>query len=177
MKRVFLRMACFVLAASAVALCACAGVSVRDIDVVAVGASLRDEFVAEARGYTYSSDSDIWTLDEDMVRSVYGDAGEMPDYQSLTEYFVYLDTTTPTDPCEFGIFKLNDQADKALFRDFLKARVAMLLANAKNYPSVKTGALKTAELGAQGNYVWYFVISGRNAEANSRLVSLLNGDE
>ncbi len=124
-----------------------------------------------AGGKRYSSDSDVTGeyLDEDLIRSYYGDAAEMPDFSQVEAYEVYIDESKPINPCEFGIFKMKDGADTDTFILFLKARIDLKLQNAKAYPSMDTEPLKTAVFKSKGGYVWYTVVKGGNDDINKAL--------
>ena len=152
---------------------------VADVDVTALGADVYEKYVTGTGGYIFSSDAgedtNSYLFDDDIVRSYYGDAAEYPDFSGVDSYYAYIDSSTPTQPCEFGIFKLTENADKQLFQSFLKARVTQMLANAKNYTTVEKTALQTAEFGIKGNYVWYSVIKDHNTDVNDLIESRLNG--
>lgn len=122
-------------------------------------------------GKRYSSGSTVTGeyLDEDLVRSYYGDAAEMPDFSQVEAYEVYIDESKPINPCEFGIFKMKDGADTDTFILFLKARIDLKLQNAKAYPSMDTEPLKTAVFTSKGGYVWYTVVKDGNADINKAL--------
>lgn len=122
-------------------------------------------------GKRYSSDSTVTGeyLDEDLIRSYYGDAAEMPDFSQVEAYEVYIDESKPIKPCEFGIFKMKNGADTDTFILFLKARIDLKIQNAKAYPSMDTEPLKTAVFTSKGGYVWYTVVKDGNADINKAL--------
>lgn len=122
-------------------------------------------------GRRYSSASTVAGeyLDEDLIRSYYGDAVKMPDFNNVEAYEVYIDESKPINPCEFGVFKMKDGADADAFIAFLKARINKKLENAKAYPSMDTEPLKTAVFTAKGGYVWYAVVKGGNTEIDNTL--------
>ena len=167
------------LLAAAILFSACGDPTPPDIDVIAEGSSIRTEFVTpvSADGDVYRSDWETsgegYPLDEDTVRSLYGDATSAPDMSSVESYYVYVDLTAPTKPCEFGIFKLADGADTATFRSFLRSRVDLLIENAKNYPSVDTSPLTSAVFGVRGGYVWYAAVKDANKAIDDRMYDLL----
>lgn len=103
-------------------------------------------------------------LDSDLIRSYYGDAAEAPDFSKVEAYCVYIDESRPTNPCDVGIFRLAEGADTELFASFLKARIAAKLENAKNYPTVDTSPLTTAEVTVNGRYVYYSFVKDANSE-------------
>ena len=121
------------------------------------------------RRYTSSSQELGEYLDEDLIRSYYGDVVKMPDFDSVESYEVYIDETKPIKPCEFGIFKMKDGADTEKFISFLKARIDKKIENSKAYPSMDTEPLKTAVFTAEGGYIWYAVVKGGNADIDSTL--------
>ncbi len=121
------------------------------------------------RRYTSSSQTSGEYLDEDLIRSYYGDAVKMPDFGNVDSYEVYIDESKPIKPCEFGIFKMKDGADVDAFITFLKARINKKIENSKAYPSMDTEPLKTAIFTAEGGYVWYAVVKGGNADIDSTL--------
>ncbi len=97
-------------------------------------------------------------LDADTLLSLYGDMGEVPDLASVTEYCVYIDGSDPNLQKEMGIFLAKSDADKELFLSFMQSRIAAMLENAKNYPSVDTEPLKNAEFFIKGDYIVYIVV-------------------
>lgn len=111
-------------------------------------------------GTYFSSFSEVYGeyLDSDMILSLYGDMGEVPDMEAVEEYCVYVDGTDPNLQKELGVFKTKDGTDTELFLSFMRSRIAAMLENAKNYPSVDTEPLKNAEFFVEGNYVVYVVV-------------------
>ncbi len=111
-------------------------------------------------GTYFSSFSEVYGeyLDSDMLLSLYGDMGEVPDMEAVEEYCVYVDGTDPNLQKELGVFKTKDGTDTELFLSFMRSRIATMLENAKNYPSVDTEPLKNAEFFVEGNYVVYVVV-------------------
>lgn len=122
-------------------------------------------------GKRYTSSSTVIGeyLDEDLIRAYYGDAAEMPDFSQVEAYEVYIDETKPINPCEFGIFKMKENADTDEFILFLRARIDLKLQNAKAYPTMDTEPLKTAVFTAKDGYVWYAVVKGGNDDINKTL--------
>lgn len=122
-------------------------------------------------GKRYSSKSTVAGeyLDEDLIRSYYGDAAEMPDFSQVAAYAVYIDESKPINPCEFGIFEMKDGADTEKFMLFLKARINLKIENAKAYPTMDTEPLKTAIFTVKGKYIWYAVVKGGNADIDNTL--------
>ncbi len=122
-------------------------------------------------GKRYSSESTEAGkyLDEDLIRSYYGDAAAMPNFDEVEAYDVYIDESKPIKPCEFGIFKMKDGANTEEFMLFLKARINLKLENAKAYPSMDTEPLKTAIFTEKGGYIWYAVVKGGNDDINKTL--------
>lgn len=119
--------------------------------------------------YTSASQTLGEYLDEDLIRSYYGDAAEIPDFGSVEAYAVYIDESKPTNPCEFGIFKMKQGADTETFMAFLKARIDLKLENAKSYPTMDTSMLKTAKFTVKGGYIWYCAVKDGNSDINSSL--------
>lgn len=111
-------------------------------------------------GTYFSSFSEVYGeyLDPDMLLSLYGDMGEVPDMEAVEEYCVYVDGTDPNLQKELGVFKTKDGTDTELFLSFMRSRIAAMLENAKNYPSVDTEPLKNAQFFVEGNYVVYVVV-------------------
>ena len=120
-------------------------------------------------GTLYSSASEENKLDDDLIRSYYGDLGSAPDFGSVEAYAVYIDETKPLDPCEFGFFKLKDGADAEQFILYLKNRINTKIENAKAYPTMDTSALTSAEFGNQNGYVWYCAVKGANGKINGTM--------
>lgn len=180
MKRALLILTAILLAFS---LCACNGVSGESgvegesgeakavtLDIETEAGSIIEKYSLSG-GKRYSSKSTVAGeyLDEDLIRSYYGDAAEMPDFSQVAAYAVYIDESKPINPCEFGIFEMKDGADAETFKKFLEARINAKIENAKSYPSVDTEPLKTAKFTIMGKYVWYCAVKGGNAEINSTL--------
>lgn len=140
------------------------------IDIEAEADAIIEKY-ALSGGTRYSSLSETAGeyLDEDLIRSYYGDASEMPDFGSVQAYVVYIDETKPIKPCEFGIFKMKDGADKDAFLAYLKARIDIKIQNAAAYPSMDTEALTTAKFTIKGDYIWYCAVKGGNEAINSDL--------
>ncbi len=122
-------------------------------------------------GRFYSSESTVAGeyLDEDLIRSYYGDAAAMPNFGEVEAYAVYIDESKPIKPCEFGIFKMKDGANTEEFMLFLKARIDLKIQNAKAYPSMDTEPLKTAVFTEKDGYIWYTVVKGGNDEIDKTL--------
>lgn len=122
-------------------------------------------------GRRYSSESNVLGeyLDEDLIRSYYGDAAAMPNFGDVEAYEVYIDESKPIKPCEFGIFKMKDGANTEEFLLFLKARIELKIQNAKAYPSMDTEPLKTAVFTEKEGYIWYTVVKGGNEEIDKTL--------
>ncbi len=122
-------------------------------------------------GKRYSSESETVGeyLDEDLIRSYYGDAAEMPNFGDVEAYAVYIDESKPIKPCEFGIFKMKDGANTEEFMLFLKARINLKIENAKAYPTMDTEPLKTAVFTEKGGYIWYCVVKDGNEDINKTL--------
>ena len=181
MKRFFLILTALMLIFS---LCACGGGdesgdvvsgeskndTAKSIDLKAEADAIIQKY-SLAGGKFYSSDSTTVGeyLDEDLVRSYYGDAAEMPDFNQVDSYAVYIDESKPINPSEFGIFKMKDGADADQFILFLKARIDLKIQNAKAYPTMDTEPLKTAVFTKKGDYVWYCVVKGGNDDINKTL--------
>lgn len=117
-------------------------------------------------GDYYSSYSEVLGeyLDDDLLLSFYGDMGEVPDMEAVEEYCVYIDGTDPNLQKELGVFKTKSGTDKETFLSFMQSRIAAMLENAKNYPSVDQEPLKNAEFFIEGDYVVYVVVKSDAAE-------------
>lgn len=139
----------------------------KDIDVEAEADAIITKY--ELSGGSRYSTSGGTVLDEDLIRSYYGDAAAMPDFSSVEAYSIYIDETKPLNPCEFGIFKMKEGADTQQFLAFLQARINMKIQNAAAYPSMDTTALTTAKFTVKGNYVWYCAVKDGNEDINSTL--------
>lgn len=178
MKRFILILTIFVLIFT---LCACSNSSNESSGDVSNGSNAMLDLESEADaiiqkysltgGQRYSSESETTGeyLDEDLIRSYYGDAAEMPNFDEVEEYVVYIDESKPVKPCEFGIFKMKDGANTEEFMLFLKARINLKIDNAKAYPSMDTEPLKTAVFTEKDGYIWYSVVKGGNEDINKTL--------
>ena len=141
-----------------------------ELDIKAEADAIVSKYsLSGGRRYTSSSQVLGEYLDEDLIRSYYGDVVKMPDFGSVEAYEVYIDETKPVKPCEFGIFKMKDGADAEKFISFLKARIDKKIENSKAYPSMDTEPLKTAVFTAEGEYIWYAVVKGGNADIDNAL--------
>ena len=137
---------------------------VKEFDIV----SAAEEILSSrslSGGLRFSSvpkSEEVSRLDDDLIRSYFGDAADVPDFSKVANYELYIDESKPTLPCEFGIFELSDESYAETFVLYLKARVDLKIENAKMYPSVDTETLKSAKFTIKGKYVWYVVIKGEN---------------
>lgn len=138
----------------------------KDIDVLAEANAIMEKYSLNGGEYYTTGGK---TLDEDLIRSYFGDATVSPDFSQVESYAVYIDETKPLKPCEFGIFKMKNDADKEQLAAFLQTRINLKLQNAIAYPTMDTEPLKTAKVTIKGNYVWYCVVSKSNQEINSNL--------
>ena len=172
MKR-FISLA-LVLVLSALALVSCAKEPVV-LDLEAEAKAIMDTYGLE-NGKKYSSASTTLGeyLDEDLIRSYYGDLTSIPDFGTVKSYVVYIDETRPTLPCEFGLFKMKEGADANAFVAYLKARIDLKIENSKAYPTMDTSMLTTAKFVIKDNYVWYIAVKGGNEQINSSLEAKFN---
>ncbi len=168
MKRFILMLTVFMLVFT---LCACSGEEETKVLDLQAEADAIIENYSLSGGQRYSSKSETLGeyLDEDLIRSYYGDAAEMPNFDEVEEYAVYIDESKPLNPCEFGIFKMKEGANTEEFMLFLKARINLKIDNAKAYPSMDTEPLKTAVFTEKGGYIWYIVVKGGNEDINKTL--------
>lgn len=142
----------------------------KTLDIEAEADSIIAKYsLAGGKRYTSASQTLGEYLDEDLIRSYYGDAAEIPDFGAVEAYAVYIDESKPTVPCEFGIFKMKPNADTETFTAFLRARIALKLENARSYPTMDTSMLKTAKFTVKGGYIWYCAVKDGNADINSTL--------
>ncbi len=171
MKRIF----CVLLAVCALlCLCSCkeaestesdASESKKSFDADAVMAGIVQKYqLTSGTVYTSKSQTLGEYLDEDLIRNFYGDAEGSPDFSQVESYCVYIDETQPINPCDVGIFVMKDGADKDLFASYLRARIDEKLETAKNYPTVDSSALKTAEVTVDGKYIYYCFVKDGNAD-------------
>ena len=146
-----------------------------NLDLEAEAKAIMETYGLE-NGKKYSSFSTALGeyLDEDLIRSYYGDLTSVPDFGAVESYVVYIDETKPTLPCEFGLFKMKEGADAETFVAYLKARVDLKIENAKAYPTMDTSMLTTAKFVIKDNYVWYIAVKDGNEQINSSLESKFN---
>lgn len=139
------------------------GTKVTVLDLEAEANAITETYsLTSGKRYTSLSKTAGEYLDEDLIRSYYGDAAEMPDFGSVEAYAVYIDESRPTLPCEFGIFKMKDGADTKRFMAFLQARIDLKIENARSYPSTDTEPLTTARVSEKNGYIWYCAVKGGN---------------
>jgi len=147
---------------------ACGTETVKDMDVCAEVKAIAEEYALGGKHF-YSNGDGYGAFDEDLILSYYGDATGCPDFSTVEAYGVIIDQSKPTKPVEFGIFKLNSNADKELFTAYLKARVNAEIQNAVAYPDRDVSGYKTAIFGGKGNYIWYICVGESNADINSKI--------
>lgn len=167
MKRVILF---FVILSLLFGITACSGRSASSaasdrLDMEEIASAVTEKYEL-LTGFRYSSRSEAAGeyLDEDLIRSYYGDIMSMPDFKEVEAYEVYIDESNPIQPCEFGIFKMAEGADTELFMSFLRARIDLKISNAVAYPTMDTEALTTAKFSQCGSYLWYCAVKGANDE-------------
>lgn len=138
----------------------------KDIDVKAEADGIIQKYALKGGEYYINGEN---PLDEDLIRSYFGDATVSPDFGEVEAYAVYIDETKPLKPCEFGIFKMKEGADKEQLAAFLQTRINLKIQNAVAYPTLDTEPLKTAKVTIKGNYVWYCAVSKSNEEIDNNL--------
>ena len=139
------------------------------LDIDAAASDIIENYSLSGGTLYSSSKEDAEKLDAELIRSYYSVLGEVPDFDSVEAYVVYIDETKPLDPCEFGIFKMKDGADEEQFIMFLKARLNNKIESSKAYPTMDTSALKSAKFESKGGYIWYCAVKGGNDEINGEL--------
>ena len=104
MKRIISLALVMILAVLALVSC---GKEPVNLDLEVEAKAIMDAYGLE-NGKKYSSASTTLGeyLDEDLIRSYYGDLTSIPDFGTVEAYVVYIDETRPTLPCEFGLFKM-----------------------------------------------------------------------
>ena len=107
-------------------------------------------------------------LDADTIHSLYGDILSDPDFSQVEEYAVFIGDSS-VNPCEFGIFKMTDDADTEQFMLYLQARIDEKLEQAKSYPEIDDEAWTSAKLESKNGYIWYLAIKGANDEINTQI--------
>lgn len=150
------------------ALCAC---GTKEMNISSAAEEILSSY-ALSGGLRFSSapkSGDVCLLDDDLIRSYFGDAADVPDFSKVAKYELYIDESKPTLPCEFGIFELSDESYADTLVQYLKARIELKIENAKMYPSVDTETLKSARFTILGKYVWYVVVKD-GGEAIDRLL-------
>lgn len=158
-----------------VSLTACGDKEPVELDLAAEADNILSTYSLSG-GTRYTSASQVLGeyLDEDLIRSYYGDAAEVPNFEDVEAYVVYIDESKPILPCEFGIFKMKDGADTDSFVAYLKARIDMKIQNAKAYPSMDTSMLTTAKFTVKDGYIWYCAVKGGNEQINKTLEDKFN---
>ena len=172
MKRIISLALVMILAVLALVSC---GKEPVNLDLEAEAKAIMDTYGLE-NGKKYSSASTTLGeyLDEDLIRSYYGDLTSIPDFGTVEAYVVYIDETRPTLPCEFGLFKMKEGADANAFVAYLKARIDLKIENSKAYPTMDTSMLTTAKFVIKDNYVWYIAVKDGNDKINSALEEKFN---
>lgn len=146
---------------------------VKEFDISAAADEILSTY-SLSDGLRFSSapkSDEVFALDDDLIRSYFGDAADCPDFSKVANYELYIDESKPTQPCEFGIFELSDETYAETLVRYLQARIDLKIENAKMYPSVDTETLKGAKFTTEGKYVWYVVIKGENEAVNDLLTN------
>ena len=124
--------------------------------------------VGEGFLYRSNAEAEEEKLDPDTIHSLYGDIASDPDFGQVEEYAVFIGSSS-VNPCEFGIFKMTDNADIETFKLYLKARIDEKLEQAKSYPEIDDEAWTTSVLESKNGYIWYLAIKGENTKLNSEI--------
>ncbi len=153
---------------------ACGKKEVKNVDLDA----LLDSILAKYNmvdGFVYTSTSTELGeyLDEDLIISCYGDAGDAPDFTKVESYCVYMDDSDPTVIIDTGVFKMADPSYADTFMKYLHARIDFKIKDGEIYTDIDVAMLKTAVVAKtqNGAYVYYVVsydvkdISAELAEA------------
>lgn len=108
-------------------------------------------------GFTFTSSSTELGeyLDEDLIRSFYGDVNDVPDFTKVSSYCVYIDQSDARTLNDVGIFILSDASYADTLMQYLQARIDQKIANAANYPDFDVESLKKAVVKKDGNTVYY----------------------
>ncbi len=151
---------CLLLLTLCVSLFACGKKEVKDVDMDALIASITQKYnMTDGFVYTSSSTELGEYLDEDMIISCYGDAGDAPDFNKVDSYCVYMDDSDPTVIIDTGIFKMADTSYADTFMKYLQARIDFKIKDGEIYTDIDVAMLKTAVVAkaAGGAYVYYVV--------------------
>ena len=118
--------------------------------------------------YLSNAEKEEERLDPDLIRSLYADVASVPDFEQVEEYAVYIGNSS-VKPCEFGLFKMTDDADVEQFMLYLQARIDDRIQHAKSYPEIDDEAWTTSVVETKNGYVWYLAIKGANSSINSEI--------
>ena len=153
--------ACLLLVACLFLLTCCGGkTEVKEVDLDAlVNGILEKHAMTEGFVFTSSSTELGEYLDEDMIVSCYGDAGDAPDFSKVSSYCVYMDDSDPKVIIDVGVFRMADAAYADTLMKYLQARIDFKIADGEIYTDIDVAMLKTAvvDKAQNGAYVYYVV--------------------
>lgn len=118
-------------------------------------------------GFTFTSSSTELGeyLDDDLIRSFYGDVNDVPDFTKVSSYCVYIDQSDARTLNDIGVFILSDASYADTLMQYLQARIDQKIANAANYPDFDVESLKKAIVKKVGSTVYYVATADVDAIA------------
>ena len=136
------------------------------IDPDAIVGDICTEF-AYLDGFTFTSSSTELGeyLDDDLIRSFYGDVNDVPDFTKVSSYCVYIDQSDARTLNDVGVFVLTDASYADTLMQYLQARIDQKIANAANYPDFDVESLKKAIVQKVGSTVYYVATADVDAIA------------
>ncbi len=129
---------------------------------------VEDNALSDGFLYLSNAEKDEDKLDDDLIRSLYGDIASAPDFTQVEEYAVFLGDSS-INPCEFGIFKMTKDADIETFKLYLQARIDGKIEHARHYPEIDDEAWTTSKIDSKNGYIWYFAVKGENESLDKEI--------
>ena len=137
---------------------------------------LKNNNLTEGRVYTSESKTEGEFLDEDMIKGIYGNLLDFPDFSKIAEYCVYIQDQNPLLQIELGIFKVTDSKNNTMVKDFINQRKSSVLEKAVNYPSVDTEPFKNVIIESVGSYTYYIAVKNNRNDINNTIRNSLGAD-
>ncbi|MEG1742733.1 MAG: DUF4358 domain-containing protein [Clostridia bacterium] len=118
-------------------------------------------YIAEDKGISYISETtdDMYYFDNDVLSGKYGGISSSPLVTDMESYAAFY--SFENYGAEYGIFRMKSADLAKEMKSFIESRIAAMLKNAVNYPSLDTTLLKNAVIKLDGKWV-YYIMSDNN---------------
>ena len=145
----------------------------KDVDLDALVGSICDKYgLTEGFIFTSSSEELGEYLDADLIQSYYGDASDMPDFDKVSSYCLYVDESDPNIIIDVGVFRMADVSYADTFMQYLQSRIDVKIENGARYTNIDVATLKKSVVSKSGSYV-YYVVSYDTADIVAELKAAL----